>query len=159
MTMLGSGKDRDQIRSWTNRFWSLDLQIVIRSIFYYFSTGLYEYCLYYIPQLRFKNQQAIITESTNETAAPFIQFFFKEWIIISSSMPCKYHTRHIHRNPKSRTVETATLIAQMQVLVRSNNILNQHFVVQKVNIKTLLKIHTIQMVDIQIPICISQISP
>jgi len=42
------------------------------------STGLYEYCLYYIPQLRFKNQQAIITESTNETAAPFIQFFFKD---------------------------------------------------------------------------------
>ena len=82
MTMLDSGKDRNLIRSWTNRFWSLDLQIVIRSIFYYFSTGLYEYCLYYIPQLRFKNQQAIITESTNETAAPFIQFFFKEWITI-----------------------------------------------------------------------------
>ena len=71
-------------------------QIVIRSIFYYFSTGLYEYCLYYIPQLRFKNQQAIITESTNETAAPFIQFFFKEWIIIFNSMPCAtYHMLHM----------------------------------------------------------------
>ena len=70
MTMLGSGKD--QMRHNKLRF----------AQFHCFSTGLYEYCLYYIPQLRFKNQQAIITESTNETAAPFIQFFFKEWVII-----------------------------------------------------------------------------
>ena len=42
------------------------------------SSGLYEYCVYYVPQLRFKNRNVLLTTTFDETAAPFIEVFFKD---------------------------------------------------------------------------------
>lgn len=45
---------------------------------YKLSGGLVDYVNFYGPPMRFKNQHVVITQTKNETAAPFIQFFFKD---------------------------------------------------------------------------------
>ena len=42
------------------------------------SDGLFKFVKYIVPQLRFKNQHIIITTTQNESATPYIQFFFKD---------------------------------------------------------------------------------
>ena len=47
---------------------------------YYRGIGhaLYEYCVLYVPQLRFKNRRCLITTTFDETACPYIEVFFHD---------------------------------------------------------------------------------